>query len=182
MVNGLADVHTALVDDAVGVVDVVDLLACEAAAAQAYEVDAGVGDGLACGDDVGGNVLWCAAAALYHHVAAYVAELVYEHGGADGGKVIDDDKVFGKEDRKVKLAVRPESFEYVNKGGDVPVTVTSVEHIGRDITVNGNITDQENHVKVIIPSALRNEILGKAEISFKARRFYVFEETGERIK
>lgn len=98
------------------------------------------------------------------------------------GKVIDEDKVFGKEDRKVKLAVRPESFEYVTKGGDVPVTVTSIEHIGRDITVNGHITDQENHVKVIIPSALRNEILGKAEISFKARRFYVFEETGERIK
>ncbi|MBQ0009315.1 MAG: ATP-binding cassette domain-containing protein [Firmicutes bacterium] len=97
-------------------------------------------------------------------------------------KVIDEDKVFGKEDRKVKLAVRPESFEYSNKGGDVPVTVTSVEHIGRDITVNGNITNQENHVKVIIPSALRNEILGKPELSFKARRFYVFEETGERIK
>lgn len=98
------------------------------------------------------------------------------------GKVIDEDKVFGKEDRKVKLAVRPESFDYDKKGGDVPVTVTSVEHIGRDITVNGSITGQENHVKVIIPSALRNEILGKAEISFKARRFYVFEETGERIK
>ncbi len=98
------------------------------------------------------------------------------------GKVIDEDKVFGALDRKVKLAVRPESFEYINKGGDVPVTVTSVEHIGRDITVNGNITGQENHVKVIIPSALRNEILGKPEISFKARRFYVFEETGERIK
>ena len=99
------------------------------------------------------------------------------------GKVIDTDKVFGKEDRKVKLAVRPESFDYVAKGGDVPVTVTSVEHIGRDITVNGHVSEQpENHIKIIIPSVLRNEILGKEEISFKARRFYVFEETGERIK
>ena len=99
------------------------------------------------------------------------------------GKEIDADKVYGKEDRKVKVAVRPESFEYVTKGGNVPVVITSVEHIGRDITVNGTVKDQaENHIKIIIPSELRNEILGKAEISFKAKRLYVFEETGERIK
>ncbi|MCQ3035986.1 MAG: hypothetical protein MJ248_07245, partial [Bacilli bacterium] len=66
------------------------------------------------------------------------------------GNAIDDVKVYGIEDRKVKIAVRPESFEYVAKGGNIPVTVTSIEHIGRDITVNGNITSQENHIKVII--------------------------------
>ena len=99
------------------------------------------------------------------------------------GKAIDEDKkVYTGEERKVKIAVRPESFEYTAKGGNIPVTVTTVEHIGRDITVNGFVTDQKNHIKAIIPSELRNEILGKAEISFKAKRLYVFEETGERIK
>ena len=98
------------------------------------------------------------------------------------GKAIDEDKAYKGEDRPVKVAVRPESFEYVAKGANIPIKVTTVEQIGRDITVNGFIEGQENHVKAIIPSELRNNILGKEEVSFRAKRLYVFEETGERIK
>jgi len=98
------------------------------------------------------------------------------------GEVIDKDEAYVGEERDVKIAVRPESFVYVEKGGNIPVKVTTVEQIGRDITVNGDIIGQKNHIKAIIPSELRNGILGKAEISFKAKRLYVFEETGERIK
>ena len=98
------------------------------------------------------------------------------------GKEIDADPAYKGEDRSVKIAVRPESFEYVEKGANVPIIVTTVEQIGRDITVNGYIKDQQNHVKAIIPSELRNHILGKEEVSFRAKRLYVFEETGERIK
>ena len=98
------------------------------------------------------------------------------------GKAIDEDKAYKGEDRPVKVAVRPESFEFVAKGANIPVKVTTVEQIGRDITVNGFIEGQENHVKAIIPSELRNNILGKEEVSFRAKRLYVFEETGERIK
>lgn len=98
------------------------------------------------------------------------------------GKEIDKDPAYKGADRKVKIAVRPESFEYVAKGANIPITVTTIEQIGRDITVNGFVKGQENHIKAIIPSELRNNILGKAEVSFKAKRLYVFEETGERIK
>ena len=98
------------------------------------------------------------------------------------GKEIDKDPAYKGEDRKVKIAVRPESFEYVEKGANIPIAVTTVEQIGRDITVNGDIKGQKNHIKAIIPSELRNQILGKAEVSFRAKRLYVFEETGERIK
>ena len=98
------------------------------------------------------------------------------------GKEIDKDPAYKGEDRPVKIAVRPESFEYVEKGANVPVEVTTVEQIGRDITVNGYVKGQKNHIKAIIPSELRSHILGKAEVSFKAKRLYVFEETGERIK
>ena len=98
------------------------------------------------------------------------------------GKAIDKDKAYTGADRTVKIAVRPESFEYVEKGANIPIKVTTVEQIGRDITVNGYIKDQQNHVKAIIPSELRNHILGKEEVSFRAKRLYVFEETGERIK
>ena len=98
------------------------------------------------------------------------------------GKEIDKDPAYKGEDRPVKIAVRPESFEYVEKGANIPVEVTTVEQIGRDITVNGYVKGQKNHIKAIIPSELRSHILGKAEVSFKAKRLYVFEETGERIK
>ena len=98
------------------------------------------------------------------------------------GKAIDEDKAYTGEDRPVKIAVRPESFEYVEKGANIPIDVTVVEQIGRDITVNGYIEGQQNHIKAIIPSELRGNILGKEKVSFKAKRLYVFEETGERIK
>ena len=98
------------------------------------------------------------------------------------GKEIDADPAYKGADRPVKVAVRPESFEYVEKGANIPVEVTTVEQIGRDITVNGYIKGQKNHIKAIIPSELRKQILGKAEVSFRAKRLYVFEETGERIK
>ena len=105
------------------------------------------------------------------------------------GKAIDEDASYkkanaqtGEKDRKVKIAVRPESFEYPKKGGSIPVDVTSIEHIGRDITVNGYVNGQENHIKVIIPSELSKEVVGKEQLLFNAKRLYVFEETGERIK
>lgn len=85
-------------------------------------------------------------------------------------------------DRPVKIAVRPESFVLDDKGR-VPVTVEFVEHIGRDISVIGHITDQEkSHVKIIIPSELREKVISRENLKFKTKRFYVFEETGERIK
>ena len=99
------------------------------------------------------------------------------------GKVFDEDKVYGKKDRKVKIAVRPESFTFVKKAGLIPVTVKQVENIGRDINVVGHVDNQpQNHMKIIIPSELRNEVLGKEKLSFNPKRFYVFEETEERIK
>ena len=98
------------------------------------------------------------------------------------GKEIDADPAYKGADRKVKVAVRPESFEYVEKGGNIPVSITTVEQIGRDITVNGDITGQKNHIKAIIPSELRKHILGRDAVSFKAKSLYVFEETVERIK
>ena len=84
-------------------------------------------------------------------------------------------------DRKVKIAVRPEAFNYDAKGL-IGVDVAQVEHIGRDINVVGKIAEQDNHVKVIIPSELRDKVLGKDKLAFTPKRFYVFEESGERIK
>ena len=99
------------------------------------------------------------------------------------GSAIDTDKAYGKVDRKVKIAVRPESFSFSGKSGSIPVVVKIVEQIGRDINVVGHVEDQpENHMKIIIPSELRDKILGKDKLKFDPKRIYVFEEDGTRIK
>ena len=89
-------------------------------------------------------------------------------------------------DRKVKIAVRPEAFTLASgnaKKGVVPVKIEMLQHIGRDISIVGEVKDQpENALKIIIPSELSEKIAGKEEIRLLTKRFYVFEEEGERIK
>jgi multiple sugar transport system ATP-binding protein len=87
--------------------------------------------------------------------------------------------------RPVRIGIRPESFSLVKveSEGIIPLDIRYIEHIGRDISIIGNVHDQENSkVRVIIPSELRKDILGKDRIDMFAKRFYVFEESGERIK
>ena len=83
--------HALGIDNAVGIVDGLDCLVTETTAAQSDEVHTSVTHRLLAGDDVGGNVLTGACAALEHDVASDVQELVEQTGGADDGTVIDDD-------------------------------------------------------------------------------------------
>jgi ABC-type sugar transport system ATPase subunit len=88
-----------------------------------------------------------------------------------------------KTDREVVIAVRPESFKLADGKSNIDVKVDMVQHIGRDISVIGSVKGQaDSHLKIIIPSELRDQVLGKEEIAFGAKRFYVFEKGGERIK
>lgn len=88
-------------------------------------------------------------------------------------------------DRKVFIGVRPEAFSVGKKGnkGIVPIKVDMIQHIGRDISVVGAVDGQEeSKVRIIIPSEDR-EAIGSAEtVEFGTKRFYVFEEGGERLK
>ena len=87
-----------------------------------------------------------------------------------------------KKDRKVKIGIRPEAFA-VNNKGNIPVDVEYIQRVGRDVSVIGKITGQPNSsLKIIIPSENWKDIEGKETFDFSCRRFYVFEETGERIK
>ena len=90
LVEGVGCVQAALVDEAVGIVDGLDGLVGEAAAAQAHNVQSGVADGLASGDDIGRDVLAEAASALDHAISAHAAELMHQHVGTDDGVVVDD--------------------------------------------------------------------------------------------
>lgn len=86
-------------------------------------------------------------------------------------------------DRHVKVGIRPEAFRLNQENGRISVKKHYIEHIGRDISIVGEIDGQNaSHVKVIIPSELRVKIVDKEVSNFEPARFYVFEESGERIK
>ena len=59
--------------------------------------------------------------------------------------------------------------------------VENIEHIGRDISVVGEINGTKEPIKIIVSSELAKKCAGKEILRFKAKRIYVFEETGERI-
>ena len=89
-------------------------------------------------------------------------------------------------DRKVVIGVRPESFALVDgrvKKGVVPIEIDMIQHIGRDISVVGTVANQpESKLKIIIPSEYRESVPAAGAFRLGAKRFYVFEEGGERIK
>ncbi len=82
--------------------------------------------------------------------------------------------------RIVKIAVRPESF-MVDEKGKIPVDVRNVEHIGRDVSIVGTISKQTHHVRILIPSDLRDKVTSD-KLSFNAKKYYVFETSGTRLK
>ena len=96
-------------------------------------------------------------------------------------EIVHEDEEVVKEDRKVKIGVRPEAFTY-NKKGKLPIDVQFVQHVGRDISVIGRVKEQEGGMKIIIPSESWKDVVGQNELRFDPKRFYVFEESGERIK
>ena len=94
-----------------------------------------------------------------HTLVEKVEQIEVDENGKEIKRYVDEEKVL--KDRKVKIAVRPESFAYDPKGGNIPVIVEMIQHIGRDITIIGNVEGQANSLKIIIPSELRGDVLGK---------------------
>jgi hypothetical protein len=50
------------------------------------------------------------------------------------------------------------------------------------ISVVGNVTGEGSPLKIIIPSELSKDVVGKENLKFNAKWFFVFEEDGTRIK
>ena len=96
-------------------------------------------------------------------------------------EIVHEDEEVVKKDRLVKIGIRPEAFAY-NKKGLLPIDVQFVQHVGRDVSVIGRVKGQESGMKIIIPSESWKDVVGQNELRFDPKRFYVFEESGERIK
>lgn len=103
--------------------------------------------------------------------------------GAPIGEPQYETKVSEVLDRKVKVGIRPEAFRLNQESGLISVRTNYIEHIGRDISIVGEIDGQKaSRIKVIIPSELRAKVIDKEVSKFEPSRFYVFEENGKRIK
>lgn len=103
-----------------------------------------------------------------------------------------------KRNRKVWIGVRPEAFiletkkasqsQSNSKKGSVdlhkiPFVVQHIQKVGQDISLVGKVQNQEqSSLKIVIPSESWSETKRKEIVNFKAKRFYVFELSGERIK
>ena len=96
-------------------------------------------------------------------------------------EIVKEDEEVVKKDRTVKIGIRPEAFTY-DKKGQLPIAVQFVQQVGRDVSVIGTVKGQQTGMKIIIPSESWKEVVGQEELRFKPKRFYVFEESGERIK
>ena len=84
------------------------------------------------------------------------------------------------EDQEVKIGVRPEFFT-VDEGGEIPVHVDMVEHIGRDTMALVKIEGYDDDIRAIVPSHKR--LTTNTDIIVGFRRFFVFNaNTEERIK
>ena len=97
-------------------------------------------------------------------------------------EVVEYEEEIIKKDRTVKIGIRPEAFTLDPKGG-VPVVVEYVQRVGRDVSMIGKVHGQDDsNLKIIIPVENWKDVEGKDNVNFKPKRFYVFEESGERIK
>lgn len=87
-----------------------------------------------------------------------------------------------KTNRPVKIGVRPESFTLEkNANPGIKIDVKFIEHIGRDISIVGNVSGQKSNIRVIIPAEERHKV-NTDVITVYPKRYYVFELSGERVK
>lgn len=101
----------------------------------------------------------------------------FEHFQEEYGKILVADGV----DREIKIGVRPEAFSLdPTDNPPISVEVKFIEHIGRDITIVGNVLGQTHGLRVIIPAEQRHRVKGDI-IEVYPKRFYLFDADGSRL-
>ena len=88
LLQRLGNTEVAVVDDAIGIVDVADEFGWEIATTQTYEVDAAIGYRLASSNHKRRNVHTGTSTTLNHRISTNAAELMYQYGCADDGVIV----------------------------------------------------------------------------------------------
>ena len=101
------------------------------------------------------------------------------------GKLMLQGKVFDEgypSNGKVKIGIRPEHLT-INGAlkQQLLVDIDYVEHIGRDISIIGEVKAPKNRLRIIVSSEFKNQADAK-NVQFGIKKFFVFNEAGERIK
>ena len=87
-----------------------------------------------------------------------------------------------KKNRPVNIGIRPEAFSIEDAASaKFAINVEFIETIGRDISLVGKFVGPETKVRVIVPSELYDKV-SPGVMKLSAKRFYVFETDGARIK
>ncbi|HAK05499.1 MAG TPA: ABC transporter ATP-binding protein [Firmicutes bacterium] len=91
-------------------------------------------------------------------------------------------RIEAHKNRKVYIGIRPEAFT-IEEGtsGKITILVDFIETIGRDISLVGKFVGPNSKARVIIPSELYSKV-SPGKMTLSAKRFYVFETDGTRIK
>ncbi len=80
--------------------------------------------------------------------------------------------------QKVSLAVRPEAFRVVEKDG-IKVTLTKIEHIGRDKLVGFELNNQK--VNALVDANIKREVGDDIMVEILQRGSHIFNLDGERV-
>lgn len=97
------------------------------------------------------------------------------------GSIVLNDKEIVKvkaPDQTVTLAVRPEAFKVVDKNG-IEVTLTKVEHIGRDKLVGFELNNKS--INALLDANIDYEVGDTLQLEILQRGSYIFDTEGERI-
>lgn len=101
------------------------------------------------------------------------------------GKLMLQNQVFDTgytTDGLVKIAIRPEHFTLEpTQGAQVQVDIDFVEHIGRDMSIVGKVTNSSEKLRVIVSSDFR-QTAEKKQLRLSVKKFFVFDEKGARLK
>ncbi len=87
-----------------------------------------------------------------------------------------------KKNRQIFIGIRPEAFSVEEAASaKFNVNIDYIEHIGRDISLVGKVVGPDTKVRIIISSELSDQVK-PGVMKVAAKRFYVFETDGTRVK
>jgi len=116
------------------------------------------------------------------NIVGHAQQFGFHGTGEEIERTIEKMRISLKKNRRVYIGIRPEAFSVEDAASaKFGVQVDYIEHIGRDISIVGKVVGPNTKLRVIIPSEL-SEKVSPGVIKLSAKRFYVFETDGARIK
>jgi multiple sugar transport system ATP-binding protein len=101
------------------------------------------------------------------------------------GKLMLQNQIFDTgyaSDGPVKIGIRPEHFTLeTTQGPQVQVDIDFVEHIGRDMSIVGKVSNAQEKLRIIVSSDYR-QAAEKKQVQLSVKKFFVFDEKGVRLK